>query len=57
MKKVRTRNNRVDLHLSEKEYNLIKERMAEVRTENKSTFIRKMTLKGYVLHVDVAKGL
>ena len=50
----RTRNIRVDLHLSQKEYDLIQERMTEAGTVNMSAFIRKMALKGYVLHVDLA---
>jgi len=54
LKKNRTRNIRVDLHLSEKEYDMIKERMAEAGIINMSAFIRKMALKGYVLNVDLS---
>ena len=54
MKKNRTRNICVDLHLSEKEYDMIKERMAGAGTENVSLFIRKMALKGYVQHVGLS---
>ena len=50
----RTRGIRVDLHLSEMEYSQIQERMSEAGTANMSAFIRKMALKGYVLHVDLA---
>ena len=54
MKKNRIRNIRIDLHISQKEYEYIQERMAEVRTVNMSAFIRKMALNGYVLHVDIS---
>ena len=54
MKKNRTRNIRFDLHISQQEYDLIKERMAEAGMINMSAFIRKMTLKGYVLNVDLS---
>ena len=50
----RTRDIRVDLHISRAEYDLIQERMAEAGTTNMSAFIRKMALNGYVLHVDLA---
>ncbi|MCL2663074.1 MAG: plasmid mobilization relaxosome protein MobC [Oscillospiraceae bacterium] len=50
----RTRNIRVDLHISQEEYNLIQERMTEAGTTNMSAFIRKMSLNGYVLHVDLS---
>jgi len=50
----RTRNIRVDLHISEDEYKLIQERMTEAGTINMSAFIRKMSLNGYVLHVDLS---
>jgi len=54
MKKNRTRNVRVDLHISQEEYDQIQERMAEANTTNMSAFIRKMALNGYVLHVDLS---
>ena len=50
----RTRDIRVDLRLSQKEHDYIQERMSEAGTVNMSAFIRKMALKGYVLHVDLA---
>ena len=53
-KSKRTRDIRVDLHLSKEEYNLIQERMTEAGTTNMSAFIRKMSLNGYVLHVDLS---
>ena len=44
----------VDLHISQEEYDQIKERMAEAGIINMSAFIRKMALNGYVLHVDLS---
>ena len=46
LKKNRTRDIRIDLHISQKEYDFIQERMAEARTINTSAFIRKMALNG-----------
>ena len=53
-KSKRTRDIRIDLHISEDEYKLIQERMTEAGTTNMSAFIRKMSLNGYVLHVDLS---
>jgi len=55
----RARDIRVDLRISQEEYELIQERMDEAGTKNMSAFIRKMALNGYVLHVDLSpvKGL
>ena len=50
----RTRDIRVDLHISQEEYDLIRERMTEAGATNMSAFIRKMSLNGYVLHVDLS---
>jgi hypothetical protein len=50
----RARDIRVDLRISQEEYELIQERMSEAGTANMSAFIRKMSLNGYVLHVDLA---
>jgi len=50
----RARDIRVDLRISQEEYELIQERMGEAGTANMSAFIRKMSLNGYVLHVDLA---
>ena len=50
----RTRDIRVDLHISRSEYDLIQERMSEAGTANMSAFIRKLALNGYVLHVDLS---
>ena len=40
--------------LSEEEYAAIQERMEEAGTQNLSAFIRKMSLNGYVLNVDLS---
>ena len=50
----RTHDIRVDLHISQEEYDSIQERMVEAGTANMSAFIRKMSLNGYVLHVDLS---
>ena len=50
----RSRDIRVDLHITQEEYELIQERMAEMGTANMSAFIRKMALNGYALHVDLS---
>ena len=54
MKKKRTRDVRVDSHLSQKEYDMIRERMEDAGIINMSAFIRKISLKGYVLNVDLS---
>ena len=50
----RTRDVPIYVMVSQTEYELIRERMAEAGTSNMAAFIRKMTLNGYVLHVDLA---
>jgi hypothetical protein len=50
----RNRDIPVFLWVSADEQEHIRERMAEVGTENMSAFIRKMALNGYILHVDLA---
>ena len=40
--------------VSQVEYELIHERMAEAGISNMGGFIRKMSLNGYVLHVDLS---
>ena len=54
MKKNRTRDIPILVMVSEREREMIKERMADAGTINMSAFIRRMTLKGYVLHVDTS---
>lgn len=52
--KKRKRRVPISLWVSEAEYDTIRQRMAEAGTQNVSTFIRKMALNGYVLHVDLS---
>ena len=42
------------VRVTQAEYEQIQERMAEAGTTNMAAFIRKMALKGYVLHVDLS---
>jgi len=42
------------VRVSQAEYDLIQERMAEAGTANMAAFVRKMALNGYVLHVDLS---
>lgn len=50
----RTRDIPLYVRVSQAEYDLIQERMAEAGTNNMAAFVRKMALNGYVLHVDLA---
>jgi len=54
MKHKRTRDVHIHMMVSQQEHDLIKERMAEAGTTNMGAFIRKLTLNGYVLHVDLS---
>jgi len=54
MKKKRIRDIRIDTYFTQEEYDQIQEQMAEANTTNMSAFIRKMSLNGYVLHVDLS---
>jgi len=40
--------------VNEEEYDIIRERMEEAGTLNVSAFIRKMTINGFVLNVDLS---
>lgn len=42
------------VRVSQAEYDLIQERMAEAGTTNMAAFIRKLALNGYVLNVDLS---
>ena len=53
-KQNRLRDTGIYLMVSQAEYDRIQERMAEAGTTNMGAFIRKMTLNGYVLHVDLS---
>ena len=50
----RTRDIPIYVRVSQAEYDLIQERMAEAGTTNREAFIRKMALNGFVLHVDLS---
>ena len=50
----RARDTPLYVRVSQAEFDLIQERMAEVGTANMAAFVRKMVLNGYVLHVDLA---
>ena len=52
--KKRKRGISVKLWISEAEQDMIHERMEELGTGNMSAFIRKMSLNGYILHVDLS---
>ena len=42
------------VRVTQAEFDLIQERMAELGTANMAAFVRKMVLNGYVLHVDLS---
>ena len=50
----RKRNIPIQTWVDEAEYEIIRQRMVEIGTDNLSAFIRKQTLNGYVLHVDLS---
>jgi hypothetical protein len=50
----RTRDIPIYFMVSQSEYDLIQERMSEAGIANMGAFIRKMSLNGYVLHVDLS---
>lgn len=52
--KKRIRSTSVCVWLSQDEQAKIRERMADAGIRNRSAYIRKMALNGYVLHVDLA---
>ena len=54
MKKKRIRNIPFHFMVSEKELEQIKERMVKAETINRSAFIRRMAIKGYVINVDIS---
>lgn len=49
----RNRNLRLDVMVTHEELAAIRQRMAEVNSQNQSTFIRKMAIDGYALNVDL----
>ncbi len=50
----RVRNIPLYVRVSQAEYDLLQERMAEAGTTNLAAFVRKMALNGYVLNVDLS---
>lgn len=50
----RERNLRLHIIVTHEELAIIQERMAEVNSQNKSAFIRKMLVDGYAVNVDLA---
>ena len=50
----RKRNIHLHVMVTEEELDTIRERMAEVGVTNAGAFVRKMTLNGYVLNVDLS---
>ncbi len=42
------------LWVSQDEYDTIRQRMEEIGTENMSAYVRKMSLNGYILNVDLS---
>jgi len=50
----RKRNLRLHIMVSYDEFATIRERMAEVNSQNQSAFIRKMMIDGYAVNVDLA---
>ncbi len=53
-KSKRTRDIPLYVRVSQAEYDLLQERMAEAGTTNMAAFVRKMVLNGYVLNVDLS---
>lgn len=49
----RNRNLRLHIMVTHKELAAIRQRMAEVNSQNQSIFIRKMAIDGYALNVDL----
>jgi hypothetical protein len=50
----RARDIPVYVRVSQEEFDLIQERMSEAGTANMAAFVRKMTLNGYIIHVDLS---
>jgi DNA invertase Pin-like site-specific DNA recombinase len=51
-KKNRTRPIQIIFHVSERERDLIHQKMEMLKTKNQSAYIRKMAIDGYILKVD-----
>ena len=51
----RTRSIPLQFYVSEKEYELIKQKIEFMQTKNQSAYLRKMALDGYILNVDYSQ--
>ena len=51
----RKRNKQIIMRLTEEEHDLLLQRMAEAGMKNQEAFLRKMTLTGYILRLDVSE--
>lgn len=47
------RNVRIEFVVSEREYELIQERIAQLGITNLSAYLRKMAVDGYIIHLDM----
>ena len=54
MKKKRIRNIPLHIMFSEKEREQLDERVAEAGMNNRSAFMRRMCIKGYVINIDIS---
>ena len=50
----RTRRIQQKFFVTEDELNVIEEQMRRLNTENKSAYLRKMAMNGYIINVDMA---
>ena len=48
----RKRNVQIKFFVTREEENIILQKMALLKTENKSTYLRKMAIDGYIIQVD-----
>lgn len=55
MSTYRKRNKQILVRLSDEEYDLFLQRMADAGTQNQSAFLRQMTLTGYILRLDLSE--
>lgn len=50
----RKRKNRIDVFLSDDEKDLLNERLKSMSIKNKSEYIRKLILNGYIINIDLS---
>ena len=48
----RLRPKQIKFFVNDKEYELIKQKMAQLGTDNMSAYLRKMAIDGYVVNLD-----